>query len=182
MTRLYLVRNARTEEGVGFIENPALDDVGRIQAEAVADLLGSRPRMPIYCSPQKRALETAAPLAKRWLTAPVIDESITLMPLPDEECCDRHQWLNQFMTETWREAPRAQIAWRERCLVLLENMTADSVIVSHFLVINTIVAAAMGVAQTMVFQPDNGSITIVDAVDKTLSLVELGRQAATRTL
>lgn len=182
MTRFYLVRNARTEEGVGFIENPALDEVGQIQAEGVADLLGSQPRMMLISSPQRRAIETAAPLARRWMTAPAIDETLTLMPLPDAATYNREAWLKNFMKGNWDAALPFQATWRRECLSKLLRLDRDAVIISHFVVINMIVAAAMEDARTTVFQPDNASISIVDVESGALKLVELGRQAATRTL
>lgn len=182
MSRLYLVRNARTEEGTGFEVNPRLDEVGREQAEAVVKKLGSLPPMKILMSPQRRAIETALPLARHWGTKPVVDESVTLMPLPSADSCDREAWLLAFMKGSWREAPSVQTRWRENCLATLAHQTADVVVVSHFIVTNMIVGAATGADGVVVFQPDNGSITILEAANGKLSLVELGRQAATRPL
>lgn len=182
MARLYVVRNARTEEGTGFDVNPGLDEVGQVQAAAVADLVGSLPRMPILCSPQRRALETAQPLASQWLTQPEIDNAITLMPLPVTGPGNMVSWLTDFMKSTWRDAPPEQVRWRRNCLSRLTKLSRDTVVVTHFIVVNMIVGAAQDDDRVTVFQPDNGSITIIDAVGEKLSLVELGRQAATRRL
>lgn len=182
MTRLYVIRNARTEDGVGFIENPGLDDIGTLQAEGVADLLGSQPAMPLYASPQRRALETAQPLARRWLTTTTVDEALTLMPLPAPNGCTCAHWLQHFMNSTWQDALPFQQAWRTTCLSRLGGLQRDSVIITHYIVVNMIVGAATNDNRTTVFQPDNASITILDAEDGALRLVELGRQAATRAL
>ncbi len=182
MSHLYLVRNARTEEGTGFKVDPRLDEVGREQAEAVVNKLGLLPRMKILTSPQRRAMETALPLARHWGDKPIVDESVTLMPLPSADSCDREAWLLAFMKSSWREAPPVQSRWRENCIASLVRQTADVVVVSHFIVINMIVGAATGADDVVVFQPDNGSITILEAANGKLSLVELGRQAATRPL
>lgn len=182
MTRLYVIRNARTEDGVGFIENPGLDDIGMLQADGVADLLSSQDVMPIYSSPQRRAQETAQPLARRWLTTTIIDESLTLMPLPGTNGSTNTLWLKQFMNGTWQGAQPFQQAWRTTCLSRLRGLQRDSVIVTHYIVVNMIVGAATNDNRTTVFQPDNASITILDVEDGALKLVELGRQAATRAL
>lgn len=182
MTRLYVIRNARTEDGVGFIENPGLDDIGTLQAEGVADLLGSQPVMPLYTSPQRRALETAQPLARRWLTTTIIDESLTLMPLSETNGSANAQWLKQFMGGTWQDAQPFQKAWRTTCLGRLRGLQRDSVIITHYIVVNMIVGAATNDNRTIVFQPDNASITILDVEDGALRLIEQGRQAATRAL
>ncbi len=119
MTRLYLVRNARTDEGAAFEINPSLDDVGREQAEGVAKRLGEMARVRIISSPQRRALETAKPLARFWHMEPIVDPSMSLMPLPDETDCDRAAWLLDFMKSRWSAAPRYQAMWRSECLARL---------------------------------------------------------------
>jgi broad specificity phosphatase PhoE len=182
MTRLYLVRNGRTEEGAGFEVDPRLDEVGRIQAEAVADLLGTLPRLRVVSSPQRRARETAAPLLRKWSVQPLVDESLTVMPLPDEETCDRKAWLIQFMKSSWRDAPERQARWRKTFLERLRFMREDIAIFTHFLVINTAVGAAKADDRVTVFEPDNGSITIMETSGDRLRLLERGRQASTRRL
>lgn len=182
MGRLYLVRNARTDEGTGFESNPRLDDVGQEQAEAVVRKLGHLRHVKILTSPQRRAMETAAPLARYCGVTPVVDQSVALMPLPSADTCDRKDWLLAFMKSSWRDAPPQQARWRESCLATLASHAGDVVVVSHFIVINMIVGAATGDDRVIVFQPDHGSVTVLDAAEGKLSLVELGRQAATRPL
>jgi broad specificity phosphatase PhoE len=179
MAYLYLVRNARTEEGAGFEVNPRLDEVGQEQAEAVQRALGPFPPMRIFCSPQRRAIETAAPLARYWRISPMIDETIALMPLPSEQECDRAAWLVDFMKGKWSTAPAVQRRWRESCLERLAAFTEDTVIFTHFVVVNTFVGAALDDDRVSVFQFDNGSVTALEITDRGFKLIERGRQAAT---
>jgi broad specificity phosphatase PhoE len=64
--RLYLVRHGRTAGNavryVGWGDEP-LDDVGRAQAEAVAEQLAAEPIDVVYSSSLRRALDTARPIA-----------------------------------------------------------------------------------------------------------------------
>jgi broad specificity phosphatase PhoE len=182
MGRLYVVRNARTEDGTGFQDNPCLDETGREQAEAVVRKLNQDRPAKIVTSPQRRAMETAAPLARHWFMTPVVDPSLTLMPLPSERSVDQHDWLVDFMDKSWRDAPYEQARWREACLIALTQQTGTVVLFTHFIVANMIVGAATGDDRVVVFQPDNGSVSTLEIKDGMLSLVELGRQAATRPL
>lgn len=182
MGRLYVVRNARTEEGIGFRENPGLDEIGRVQADAIVEKLKEDRPSRILTSPQRRALETAAPLARYWSLTPVVEPSLTLMPLPDDESCDREAWLGSFMKGSWRDAPHEQVRWREYCLSSLGQLSGKIVLVTHFIVVNMIAGAATGDDRVTVFQPDNGSITTIDIDGGRMTLVQLGRQAATRLL
>lgn len=66
---LLLIRHA-TNPNVGrgltgWLPGVSLDEEGRKQADRLADRLAATPLDAIYSSPLKRALETAAPLARR---------------------------------------------------------------------------------------------------------------------
>jgi probable phosphoglycerate mutase len=66
--RLFVVRHGRTggngNRYVGWQDEP-LDDVGRAQAQAVAERLAGEPIDVVFASPLTRALDTARPLAER---------------------------------------------------------------------------------------------------------------------
>ena len=66
MTKLYMVRHGRAQAGFGGAMDPGLDELGRSQADAVAEKLRSLGPLRILSSPLARAQQTAAPLAKKW--------------------------------------------------------------------------------------------------------------------
>lgn len=53
-----------------------LDDVGRRQAEAIADLLGGGRRGTLLSSPTTRCVQTLEPLAGRWGTPVATDDAL----------------------------------------------------------------------------------------------------------
>lgn len=66
--RLYLVRHGQTASNVGghldtAVPGPRLNELGRQQAGLLVGSLGGLPLEAIYASTQRRARETAAPLA-----------------------------------------------------------------------------------------------------------------------
>jgi len=68
MTTLLLIRHGendflKTHRMPGQLPGIHLNDIGRAQAEAVANTLKSQPIKAIYASPLERAVETAEPLA-----------------------------------------------------------------------------------------------------------------------
>jgi probable phosphoglycerate mutase len=68
--RLVLARHGRTESNVlrkldSLPPGPPLDDVGREQAEDLAEKLSSEPVVAVYSSMAVRARQTAAPIARR---------------------------------------------------------------------------------------------------------------------
>jgi probable phosphomutase (TIGR03848 family) len=69
MTLIYLIRHGDNEllgkRMPGWLPDVHLNDQGRAQAEALADLLSEVKFKAIFSSPLERAVETAAPLADR---------------------------------------------------------------------------------------------------------------------
>src|SRR5207245_2718370 len=83
-TTLYLIRHGATEANLarpqrlqGRNSNPSLAAVGVRQAEATRDLLAIRPIDACYCSPLKRAVETASIVGMPHSLVPVPVESLT---------------------------------------------------------------------------------------------------------
>jgi probable phosphoglycerate mutase len=78
-TEVVLVRHGSVSfEGNGLAgggEDPPLTAIGLAQAQAVADRLGAEAVDAVFCSPLRRARETAAPLAhEKHLELVVLDE------------------------------------------------------------------------------------------------------------
>jgi len=182
MGRLYLVRHGRALAGYGEAVDPGLDDVGLIQAEAVVKKLGGLTRMPILTSPLLRAQETAVPLARHWRITPAVEEAFSEILAPAGGLAERGLWLKEFMTRSWKDATADLGRWRARVISALLRQRDDTVIVSHFMAINAALGVAVGDDRTVVFMPDNGSITVLDAADGELTLVDRGREASTRVL
>ena len=182
MVRLYLVRHGRAFAGFGEAIDPGLDEVGQSQAEAVKKKLGDMARMNILASPLLRARETAAPLAKHWRVKPVIEEAFAEIPAPVKDLSERAQWLKVFMTSSWRDAPVDLERWRATIISTLLGQSENAVIFSHFMAINAALGVAIEDDRAVVFKPDNGSVTILDAAEGELTLVERGREAETRVL
>lgn len=106
-TRLLLVRHGQTPMSIddafcGVTEVP-LAPIGHRQAQALAERLRSQHVDVLYCSPQRRALETAAPLA-----AALGREIQTLDALRE---MDFGLWENRPRAELLREYPQLVTAW-----------------------------------------------------------------------
>jgi probable phosphoglycerate mutase len=176
MVRLYLVRHGHAV--AGSVADPGLDDAGRAQAEAVARSLAPRGPLPILSSPLLRARETAAPLARLWGCQPVVEAAIAELPSGGLTGPAREAWLQRFMAGSWHSAPLPLAIWREALLAALLALPGDTVVVSHFIAINTAYGAATGDARVAGFTPANGSVTVLDTVGQAIRLIEKGREAA----
>ncbi|HTW35090.1 MAG TPA: histidine phosphatase family protein [Rhizomicrobium sp.] len=181
MPRLYLVRHGRAAAAFAEAADPGLDALGRSQAEAVAEHLGAMPPIALLSSPLKRARETSEPLAKRWQRPVPIETAVAEIPSPDGmSLAERAVWLRGFMEGSWRGASRELAQWREEAIAALAAIKEDTVIFTHFILINVAAGAAEGDDRVILFRPDNCSVTILDVDNGRLALVERGREAETR--
>lgn len=181
MPTVYMVRHGRAAAGFGSHRDPGLDDLGRSQAEAVADALASAIAEPIamVSSPLARARETAAPLAKRWNAELAIEPRIAEIPSPIPDLQERSRWLRGIMAGRWSGLPDNLLRWRQDMIDCVLGFDADTIAFCHFIAINVVVGASMDDDRLIVFRPDNGSITRFDTDSGKLALLELGAEAST---
>ncbi|WP_019873715.1 histidine phosphatase family protein [Sporichthya polymorpha] len=166
-TTVVLVRHGQAERGT---TDPGLSARGREEANAVAKALAGEPVEAVYCSPQRRALETAAPLcAELGLRAQVRDglaefdrrstEYVLLSELraagdPRFDACmagDLTPWgidLPTFRAE----------AGEVLAEILTTHAGGRALVVSHGGVLNVLLGAAVGIDRMWFFHPDNCGI------------------------
>jgi broad specificity phosphatase PhoE len=177
MAKLYMVRHGRAAAGFGESHDPGLDELGREQAEAVAQELASRGPLQILSSPLRRTRETAAPLAKLWRAEPAIEAAVAEIPSPTDNLQERVAWLREFMGGSWRNATPVLAQWREDAIAALLAIAKDTVIFSHYMAINVAVGTATDDDRVVVFSPDNCSVTVFENDGGALRLIEKGREA-----
>jgi broad specificity phosphatase PhoE len=175
--RLHLVRHGQAAAGWGEDRDPGLDEVGHAQAANLTEHLAEKGRLPILSSPLQRAQQTAAPLAERWGVEPVVEPRVGEIPSPTADLAERSAWLRGALRSRWTDLGPAVCAWRSQLLGALCALPTDTVVFSHFVAINAVVAAASDDAALIVFAPANASCTLVDIEAGRVSVVELGHQA-----
>jgi broad specificity phosphatase PhoE len=170
MTRLLLVRHARPAAGFDADLDPGLDEVGREQADALADRLGARSPLPVISSPLRRARETAAPLGRRWGCRPVIEEAVGEIPAPIGAPTARAAWLRERLDARWDEVEDRLLEWRAQLLEVLVALGEDTVVVTHYVAINTAVGAATGDERLVSCAPGHASTTELEVTRGVLAL------------
>jgi broad specificity phosphatase PhoE len=180
MARLTLVRHGRASGGWDDDLDPGLDTIGQRQAMALVDLLAGNHPQPIVSSPMRRARETAAPLAARWGVEPAIEPAVTEIPSPPGvPLGERVAWLRRAMAGGWSDLGPAYQGWRDQVLGCLTSFAADTIVVSHFIVINLAIGACLSDDRVVIRSVDNCSRTVVEVFDGRLVLVEGGHEADT---
>ncbi len=178
--RLHLVRHGRASAGWDRDLDPGLDDLGRDQAETLAQRLAPMGPLAVVSSPLARCRETSEPLARRWSAAVRIEPAVAEIPSPQGYSMDtRVGWLRQAMQGTWAELGPRYVRYRDAVVAALGAVGSDTVVFSHFIAINAAIGAALGDDRLVIFSLDNTSVTTIDVVDGSLRLVEAGREADT---
>jgi broad specificity phosphatase PhoE len=182
MTRLYLVRHGKAAAGWDADPDPGLDDVGRSQAEIMAQGLVALGPLPLVTSPLRRTRETAAPLERLWSVTARVEPRIAEIPAPVEGLAERAEWLSTVMQQRWGALDPALQAWRQALLETLGGYREDSVLVSHFIAINVAIGHARGDDRVVCFRPENASCTVIETDGAAFRVIEQGAEGASRVL
>ncbi len=164
MSGLLLVRHGRAAAGWQDDSDPGLDEVGRHEAERVADALSGYGPMGIVVSPLRRTRETAAPLERRWATSARVEPRVGEIATPDGMAlAERGTWLRDLAGRRWPELDPDLQAWRRGVIEALLAIEGDAVVVTHFVAINAAVGWATGDDRVLTLEPANCSVTALQA-------------------
>jgi broad specificity phosphatase PhoE len=183
MATIRLVRHGRAAGGWDAHVDPGLDELGRGQAAALAELLaplgdGGPPR--VVTSPMRRCQETAAPLAARWGVAVEVEPLVTEIPSPEGYAVGaRVPWLRQAMAGTWQQLGPRYTAYRDEVAGYVAGLRDDTVITSHFVAINAVIGACTDDDRVVIRSLDNTSVTVVETSPAGMHLIAGGREADT---
>jgi len=180
MIPIWLVRHGEAAAKWAEHPDPGLSDLGRQQAEAAADELEAviPNNVQLVSSPKARAIETAFPLQQRRELAVEIESAFIEIQAP--VTLDQRQiWLRAFMSQRWSEQSAAIWSWREQLVDQLSRLSQPTVVFTHFLVINTVLAHISGDERTGQLWPDNGSIHHLALEAGQLNVLGLGREMTT---
>ncbi|WOJ93398.1 histidine phosphatase family protein [Congregibacter variabilis] len=178
---IYLVRHGEAAARWGQSADPGLSELGLRQAKAAAEGLEAQltaSEISLVSSPLLRAQETAGPLAERLATSVTIDERFREIPSP-VPLAQRQDWLRGFMRQEWTVQHESLHAWRESIVQAVEQLPGSTVVFTHFLVINALVGWYTQREETLVFWPDNASITVLERSPSQISVSVLGDQMST---
>jgi 2,3-bisphosphoglycerate-dependent phosphoglycerate mutase len=162
----------RIAAGTGVPADPALTERGRDQAERLAQWLASEPIDVILSSPQRRARETAAPIARVLglevqVTAGLMEydaQSDSYIPMEELRATDDPHLLAMYEGR-WEEFGAEPVdVFRTRVAMSMDEIVATNpgkrvVAVCHGGVINVAFAIALGLDRHLWFEPHYTSLS-----------------------
>jgi probable phosphoglycerate mutase len=158
MTRLLLIRHGLPHEGHARQPgDPPLHTLGRAHARRLATRLLAEGVDRIACSPQQRAIDTAAPLAKRLGLLPEINEglaevdhgTVRYRSVPTLQREEPERW-QEFIAAPAKFFGKDPAVYEATVLRTFDALLADSrdgcvAVFSHGMTIKTLLYAALGV-------------------------------------
>ena len=179
MVNIYLVRHGEAEHSWVDSTDSELSARGQQQSQSVIRRFKDQGPLKIYSSPLLRARETAAPLAKEWGESIFIDDRFKEIPTEVEQK-DRRKWLQGIASLRWTEVSPKLRDWRANSWNALATISHDTVIFTHFMVINSLIGQLKNDDRLVLFQPDNVSTTHLLIDEKGgVCLKSLGQEKAT---
>jgi broad specificity phosphatase PhoE len=161
VSRLYLVRHGQAAGSWDGHLDPGLDDIGRAQAAGLIERVPGG--LPIMVSPLRRARETALPLERHFAIAAVVDARVGEIATPDGiGLAERGTWLRDLMGRRWPDLGPGLRRWRQLVLDALAELSADTIVVTHYIAINVAVGASLGDDRVVNTRPANASVTVID--------------------
>lgn len=190
MPKLFLVRHAKPAAAWGAEIDPGIDDAGVEQSRTTASRLATEVApLTILSSPMRRCRETAQPLEQMWQRSAKVFAPVAEIPAPALDPQARREWLNRGMQGTWSALQASSppgspdyLTWRQALLNSLAAIESDSIIFTHFIAINAVVAAARKSDNVVCFRPDHASVTLVEVANNGFKLIALGQEAETSVL
>jgi broad specificity phosphatase PhoE len=178
--RVVLVRHGQAATAWGTDADPGLSPLGQRQAQAAAEALAPLGPQPMLTSPMRRCRETAAALAERWATEPVVCPAVGEIPNPaGVDGLERSAWLGRALAGRWSDLPADLEAWRDGVVAAIAGVGTDTVVFTHFVAINAVLGWAAADGRVTVARPDNCSRTVVEVDGGRLVVVTRGAEADT---
>ena len=182
MTTIYLIRHGQAEAGWSEQRDPGLDDTGRRQAGQAALALSERGPLPIIVSPLRRARETAHEFEMLWRRPATVESRIAEIPSPSMTLAERGEWLKTLTRQRWQDLDEVIQAWRREAIQSLLEISQNTVVVSHFMIINAVVSWVQGDERVVCCHPLQGSRTTLRRDGESFQVLELGAEGPSTVL
>ena len=189
MIKIYLVRHGEASEG-WTSQDPPLSELGKLQAKSLMTFVNSifyensTNNTNAISSPLNRCKETAfLALEKKYLEI-AINDNFRELPSPTIDLEKRVNWLRRILPLTWSELLKEKetmesgvnfTQWRENIMSNIYSLKKDTIIFTHFVVINAVIGEILKSDKIVNFQPANCSITEISKKNDKLKIVKLGK-------
>jgi len=179
---IYLVRHGQAGKSWDEDPDPGLSDKGKEQSKKLVAELDNdfiRLNFKAISSPLARAQETAIPLQEKYGFNIDINKTFAEIPSPGIELSQRSAWLKEIFKVKVDALEDPQQEWRGAIIQSIQDIEEDTIIFSHFMVINCVVGWINNFDNLVGFYPDNCSVTKILNKKSRLELMQVGNELST---
>ena len=189
MIKIFLVRHGEASEG-WTSQDPPLSELGKLQAKSLMTFVNSIfdensiNNTNVISSPLNRCIETASLALEKQNLEIEINDNFRELPSPTIDLEKRVNWLRRILPLTWSELLKEKetmesgvnfTQWRENIMSNIYSLKKDTIIFTHFVVINAVIGEILKSDKIVNFQPANCSITEISKKNDKLKIVKLGK-------
>ena len=166
--KIILIRHGEAENKWGEHPDPGLSLKGISESY---DLLQHKELQSLedyffISSPKLRAIETAKPLAKKFNKKVKIDNCFIEIPAEGIKSDKKHEWLEQIVKTNKKELPMFIKNWKNKILNRIKKLDRNTIIFSHFMVINALLSELTDIDTLLYFYPGHTSVVILEMKNK----------------
>ena len=178
---LLLVRHGEAAESWGKHPDPGLSELGIKQSDSLVNnkMLGLLDSYSFVSSPKLRAKMTAEPLIKKLNKELIINDAYSEIPSNDIDNSQKKAWLTDLMNTEISDLPDSVVNWRDNIIKDSLNISQNTIIFTHFMVINALVSSYLKNNALMYFYPNYVSLTKITFENKELKSISLGDEKKT---
>ena len=172
---VFLVRHGEAESQWGSDDDPGLSQNGIDQAQGLIKRFENNllRDFTFISSPKKRAMMTAAPLAKKYNKDLLINKSFIEIPSPNLSISEKREWLKKMMNLNIKLLDENVSFWRLKIIDAITNLDSDAIIFSHYMVMNVVKGFVDNSDKMLNFHPDYASVVMLKIKNKRISIANI---------
>ena len=178
---LLLVRHGEAAESWGKHPDPGLSELGIKQSASLVDneVLELLDSYSFVSSPKLRAKMTAEPLIKKFNKKLIINDAYSEIPSDEIDNSQKKAWLTNVMDTKIRDLPDFVVNWRNNIIKHSLGVSQNTIIFTHFMVINALVSSLLQKSALMYFYPNYVSVTKITFENEEVKSISLGGEKKT---
>ena len=179
--KLILIRHGEAASAFGESEDPSLSALGTKQSKKlVKDLnIDVLNKYKFFSSPKARAIQTAKPLVDILKKDLIVKKEFSEIPAPKIDSKEKQRWLKNIMSLPIDKLPKDVNLWRQNLLKVMSSLEKNTIVFTHFMVINALIGYIVKNKTLLYFYPANASVTKVFLKNGTPSSYQVGENKKT---
>tara|TARA_B100000989_G_scaffold60287_1_gene41342 strand:+ start:170 stop:733 length:564 start_codon:yes stop_codon:yes gene_type:complete len=167
-TEIIFIRHAEAAISWEKHSDPVLSDLGITQSKNLIhhNDLQKLNNYDFVSSPKLRAIQTSEYLTKKFNKELLIDNTFIEIPSDNIHLSKKKEWFNKLIKTKKDDLPDNIKKWRDDILTKTKSFSQNTIIFTHFMVMNLLVSEFKSKDTLMCFYPENTSILKIEIMNK----------------